>query len=209
MSTSITSDLIEQIRDAHNKANGTARKALEHAAECGRLLIKAKEELGKHGSWMYWVKQHAGMSHRTANGYMKLAANWHRVANLRGGIRDTLKLLAMAETPPEEPAPAPTAPVPSAKESRLTNKVVVDAEIVEPEAQGVSDVEPLVIDGTKDESQQQSDPTPKCKVTISLGMAIWENAKAILDTIIKSDKERVQALTACADYCNSRIANNK
>jgi len=50
----------------------------------GQRLIKAKAML-PHGHWMNWIKVHCPLiSHRTANGYMLVATNSQRVANLEG-----------------------------------------------------------------------------------------------------------------------------
>ena len=149
----------KQIREAHNKANGTARKALEHAAECGRLLIQAKKKVG-HGYWATYLQENCGeMSTKTATNYMRLASNWQRVADFGGSMRDTIKLLTMLDNPPKakvEDTPQPD-PAPPFKAKPIA-PVTVEAELVEPvtapagepEVPEVDEPAPLIVDGIKD-----------------------------------------------------------
>lgn len=46
--------LLEKINSEHRQACDSAHKALGHAAECGRLLIEAKEIVG-FGGWLDWL----------------------------------------------------------------------------------------------------------------------------------------------------------
>jgi hypothetical protein len=64
--------LAVEIKQAHADTLHTARLAAEHAIDCGKLLIEAKE-LVPHGQWLPWLKANARMSERTAQLYMKVA----------------------------------------------------------------------------------------------------------------------------------------
>jgi hypothetical protein len=64
------------------------RRAVQHATEAGRLLIRAKAAVG-HGQWMTWCAKHVGASTSTVTSYMALAnfvdsspANCQRIGNL-------------------------------------------------------------------------------------------------------------------------------
>jgi hypothetical protein len=70
--------LVAQINAAHRAVCGNALKAVEYAAECGRLLIKAK--LGvRHGKWGAWVKANTEVSERLAQSYMQIAKGWDQI----------------------------------------------------------------------------------------------------------------------------------
>ncbi len=67
-------DLARRINEAHTVALGSARTAIEHAIECGRLLIEAKDQV-EHGEWRKWVETNTTVSHRTAQLWMRYAEN--------------------------------------------------------------------------------------------------------------------------------------
>lgn len=60
-----------RIEVEHRAATGAARTAIEHAVECGRLLIEAKTQVG-HGGWLTWVDEHLTFGARQAAKYMRL-----------------------------------------------------------------------------------------------------------------------------------------
>lgn len=169
----------EEIRAAHNKANGTARKALEYAAECGRLLANAKSRVS-HGEWGRWVRLHAGMSHRQATNYMRIASNWQRVADFKGSIRDTIKLLTVMDSPPQDEPPPPTPDPAPAFKSKPSPPTVLDAEIVEPS--GDPEPAPLVIDGTK--KAHKPDGLKELEAEVDEGIADLRKSNMILPTIV-------------------------
>jgi len=55
----------------HDAAEVAARTAIEHAFECGQLLIQAKEHV-EHGGWLPWLEKNTRMSARTAQRYMRV-----------------------------------------------------------------------------------------------------------------------------------------
>ena len=93
----------------HAAAEGSARKAIDHAIEAGRHLAEAKAMVPR-GHWLPWVAANFAGSRTTAWGYMRLAANVQRVEHL-GSVRDALACLAEPRDPPpddDEPEPAST-----------------------------------------------------------------------------------------------------
>lgn len=102
------SENLPQIADQANREHGAALKAattaLKHAMECGRLLIEAKAGIG-HGSWSDWLGTNFDGSTRTAQAWMRLYRNRHRLESKAQSSADlsidgALKLLA--ERPVEQ-----------------------------------------------------------------------------------------------------------
>jgi hypothetical protein len=88
------STLAIAINQANRQAQESAEKAVTYAIECGKSLIAAKA-LVNHGAWTAWLKTNCHVSQRSAQNYMKLAAeypNTQRVADL--SLRKTIKLLS-------------------------------------------------------------------------------------------------------------------
>jgi hypothetical protein len=98
-------ELAQAIDREHQAAIGAARTALEHAAECGRLLLEAKASV-PHGDWLPWLEANTSVSARQSQRYMRLAR-----AALEGKydaasyltIEGALKALA---APKDDPEPA-------------------------------------------------------------------------------------------------------
>src|SRR3954469_19186217 len=65
-------DIARRIHVAHDFAGAAARSAIEHAIECGRLLIEAKTSL-PHGKWLGWLEANTVVSARQSQKYMRLA----------------------------------------------------------------------------------------------------------------------------------------
>jgi Protein of unknown function (DUF3102)/ParB/Sulfiredoxin domain len=66
-----------RIEAAHQQAHDHARSAVDHALECGQLLLEAKAAL-EHGQWLPWLSTHTTVGPRQAQRYMQLAE--HRAA---------------------------------------------------------------------------------------------------------------------------------
>jgi len=122
-------DVIAEINRQHELAGLAVRRGLEHAKRAGELLIAAKAYLG-HGRFLPWVEENCQFSCRTAQLYMRLAANWaeleskcatithltlnqaihaltmDRSAEVHHGRADNLPLFAPSEAP--APLGAPT-----------------------------------------------------------------------------------------------------
>jgi hypothetical protein len=71
--------LAEQINTEHGLFVEAARKSLEHALNCGVLLLQAKKSL-KHGEYTAWIQDNCNFSERTARLYTYLATNRDRLA---------------------------------------------------------------------------------------------------------------------------------
>jgi Protein of unknown function (DUF3102) len=101
---------------------GAARAAIEHAVACGRLLAKAKADVG-HGEWLPWIEAHLSLKPRQVQRYMRIAEHDGELAEMRLtethlSTRRMLELLASPRWPEhdepdqdEESAPKPPAPV--------------------------------------------------------------------------------------------------
>jgi len=72
--------LVVAIRREHEAASAAAMSAIEHAMECGRLLVQARQAIA-HGHWESYVVDVCGMSPRTARLYLRLHENRDRLAN--------------------------------------------------------------------------------------------------------------------------------
>lgn len=99
---------VEQINLEHQLANNKASEAVQHATNCGLMLLQVKASLS-HGEWLPWLKQQQesgaiGFSQPTASKYMKLAANYNRDFNLTvaPSIRAALELLSDKEPEVEQ-----------------------------------------------------------------------------------------------------------
>lgn len=68
-------ELVEQIVQAHQSLQAARKAMVKSALELGALLLEARDAVG-HGSFMSWVENNftarIGLSHRSANVYMKL-----------------------------------------------------------------------------------------------------------------------------------------
>jgi hypothetical protein len=73
VSNSLT-ELAARIRAEHEATLAAMNVALKHAMSAGDLLIEAKAQLN-HGEWQPWIREHCGISDRTARLYMQLARN--------------------------------------------------------------------------------------------------------------------------------------
>ena len=101
--TDILTGLARRINEEHARCESAAATAVQHAVAAGTLLIEAKMQVS-HGQWLHWVEANCTFSTRTAQGYMRIAAqadelggNTQRVAHLP--IRQALALLAEPQDP--------------------------------------------------------------------------------------------------------------
>ncbi|MDG4560005.1 MAG: hypothetical protein P9E88_01795 [Candidatus Competibacter sp.] len=106
MSDIITIPTVEQINLEHRLANSKAIEAVQHATNCGLMLLQIKASLN-HGEWLPWLNGEIEsgrlqISVRHAQRYTKLAANTTRASYLAEApsIRAALELLSDKE--PEE-----------------------------------------------------------------------------------------------------------
>jgi hypothetical protein len=86
---SLSNSLVElaaRIRAEHDSAGAAIKRTIEHAIAAGELLLEAKAQL-KHGQWMPWLKDHCGLSDRTARAYMRVAKNKDKLSE-NGNVAD-------------------------------------------------------------------------------------------------------------------------
>jgi hypothetical protein len=106
MSNEILVSLAERINAEHAAAVGCANKAIEHARQCGELLIETKAQVG-HGEWLPWLADHCEVSQRQAWAYMQVAEGWDELtAKLEPGSNLSIKGALRLLSPPEEAAAA-------------------------------------------------------------------------------------------------------
>lgn len=68
-----------EIHRRHEAAAAFARDALGCAIRCGELLQQVKDQVG-HGKWLPWLEANCEFSERTAQVYLKLAAEQQKIA---------------------------------------------------------------------------------------------------------------------------------
>lgn len=125
MKTLATNDLdlhAAQANMHHAAAEGSARKAIDHAIEAGRHLAEAKAMVA-HGEWLPWVAANFAGDRSTATRYMRIAANGASVHHLTG-IHEALAYLSESSEPPPDdeapepsPSPTPAPPGPTSSDS--------------------------------------------------------------------------------------------
>lgn len=93
-------ELVDQVNQEHDRCQQAYRSALEHAHRAGEFLLQLKAGR-KHGEWLGWLNQHCKVPERTAQTYMRIAREWHKiqesatVADL--SLRDAITLLSEPE----------------------------------------------------------------------------------------------------------------
>lgn len=95
------SALATQINAAHVASAAATISSLEHARDCGKLLIEARAAV-KHGQWLAWLKANVACSVRTAQYYMKVAEHWEALADENATVANlTLKTAVKLLTLPK------------------------------------------------------------------------------------------------------------
>ena len=76
-------DLAGEINAEHEAVRRFIWSALDHAHNCGDLLVEAKAQAG-HGHWKDWLAENCpGFSGRTASAYMNISRNWDEIEALK------------------------------------------------------------------------------------------------------------------------------
>src|SRR5260370_3938757 len=70
--SAVIPDLVARIHAEHAEVESALRSSVQHAINCGELLIKAKE-LTPHGKSADWLTDNLKFSDRLAQAYMQLA----------------------------------------------------------------------------------------------------------------------------------------
>ena len=86
MSELITVPTVEQINLEHQLANSKANEAVQHATNCGLMLLQVKASLN-HGEWLPWLNGEIESGRlkvgtRQVQKYMRLGSNTNRSSYL-------------------------------------------------------------------------------------------------------------------------------
>lgn len=105
--------LAAKINAEHRACEEAARSAVDRGIRCGEMLAGVKASLG-HGEWLPWLEENFQGTTRTAQTYMRLAANKAELeakceARSHLSIREATRVIAPTAKPSEHPAPAPAA----------------------------------------------------------------------------------------------------
>lgn len=85
--------LAADILAAHSAIKRTTLETAERAVAAGHMLIEAKTAM-PHGAWDDWLRDHAGLSARTARRYMQIARSGLETATVADlGIRGAAEQL--------------------------------------------------------------------------------------------------------------------
>jgi hypothetical protein len=179
---------------------GTALAEIRHAK-----LYKPKQ------TFEQYCKERWGFTKTYANNIIAAA---EVVANLTTNVvkpDSEGQIRPLAKLPPEDqPAAWEKAQELAKEEGKPVAARHVEAAVEEvmPKKEPEPEIDPVVVDGTQDQNDNQK----KGKIDIGVpcsGMEFWAMARSQLQRINKKDKERVQALEACIKYCKERISNKK
>lgn len=92
--------LAPQIKRAYQAAVGAARSAIEHAIECGKLVLEAKAQVG-HSGWLAWIDADLSFGARQAQKYCRLVQHADALPNATSdahlGIDQALAVVAEPE----------------------------------------------------------------------------------------------------------------
>ena len=96
-----TPALAVEANKLHGLCQDAQRAAAEHARAVGKVLLKAKSEVG-HGEWQAWISRYCSFSARMAQRYMQIARRWPELQKQAGAkttrasfltIREALRML--------------------------------------------------------------------------------------------------------------------
>ena len=76
------------------------RRTMDNILQIGTLLMKAKEQLFRHGQWLHWLQYNVDISVRNAERYMQLAKSYSN-STLVSDLTHT-KALLLLTIPDEE-----------------------------------------------------------------------------------------------------------
>ena len=195
------------INREYDLAIKSGRDAVTHAAECGKLLLDAKQDC-LHGEWVEWLDINFSGSLRTAQKFIRLANASPRTHLTGANLTDALAAIATPrrpKPPPEKPVgvvsvvrPRPQPPplsVPLFK-TRSTAKVL-DAELVDTES------DPLVVDGPKESTILQA--TKKLFGTTDIVDRETDTLKKVIPLLQSLDDARKGYLHHVIQYLQRRL----
>ena len=105
--------LARRINASHQQFVEAVRHSLGHARQAGVLLLQAKEKVkAAGGSWEVWAQENCRFTLSTAQRYMRVADNYHRLRELvkdPGRLSLTRALRLLSRGPGQADGPAPPA----------------------------------------------------------------------------------------------------
>lgn len=84
----------------HEKINNGLKTTVKWAAEIGRRLEKAREEVG-HGNFLNWFKKNCNFHIDTAYKYISLVSHYNKIRNVRN-LQEAYKLIEFEEKKEKE-----------------------------------------------------------------------------------------------------------
>jgi Protein of unknown function (DUF3102) len=84
-------ELATKIKAHHAAVKDAARNVVEKAIAAGTLLKEAKDKVG-HGKFLPWLAENCDLSERTAENYMKIANNQHKLDAMKTAANANLTL---------------------------------------------------------------------------------------------------------------------
>jgi Protein of unknown function (DUF3102) len=84
-------DLATRIKTYHAAVKDAAKNVVEKAIAAGTLLKEAKDKVG-HGKFLPWLAENCELSERSAENYMKIANNRHKLDALKSAANANLTL---------------------------------------------------------------------------------------------------------------------
>jgi Protein of unknown function (DUF3102) len=88
-------DLAASIKKRHAAITGGSMSIVQMAIDQGKDLLKAKAQVG-HGGFLKWVAHHYQITEKTAERYMKFAANEDNLKAAMQGKIETISNLTLA-----------------------------------------------------------------------------------------------------------------
>jgi hypothetical protein len=103
VTASAISHAADKINEQHRLAQSVADTAVDHAIECGRLLLEQQRLLG-YGNFGAWIKANCAFSLATAGNYVRVARN----PNALGKSRAIRQLYPSGQKRARKALPAPS-----------------------------------------------------------------------------------------------------
>jgi len=202
-------ELARKIKAEHKAVLAGVRATLQHARNCGLLLIQAKREAA-HGTWYDWVEVCCGFSERPATDYMRVAEHWKLLSDRQHAadlsIRGALKMLSEKKKAETTPAPAPattpeTTPAPATTEPGVVDQAPHPEPGVEDQAPTpaetpatptpAEDQAPHPEPGVEDQAPHPPTPAPAAPITLEL---LKENVLAVQSLKLKMREHHLRGM---------------
>jgi hypothetical protein len=175
----------------------------------GKALFEIRESRlykATHGTFEGYCQERFDMSRKYINKQIQAAVVIENLTPMGVIPINERQARPLAKLPAEhQPAAWGRAQEIAKEESKPVAARHVEAAVLE--IMPKDEPDPVIVDGTHDDGEPKR--RSPIKIIEDEGMNIWLLAKTHLDRINKNDTQRIQALTACAEYCSNRIQNKK